>query len=103
MISSVEYMQHAIRLAKRGLYTTDPNPSVGCVIVKNDEIVGEGWHQRAGAAHAEINALKQAGDKARDATVFATLEPCSHTGKTTMCRCSSRCRCEKSDRCDEGP
>ena len=85
MISSVEYMQHAIRLAKKGLYTTDPNPSVGCVIVKNDEIVGEGWHQRAGEAHAEINALEQAGDKARDATVFVTLEPCSHTGKTPPC------------------
>ena len=78
-------MQHAIRLAKKGLYTTDPNPSVGCVIVKNDEIVGEGWHQRAGEAHAEINALTQAGDKARDATVFVTLEPCSHTGKTPPC------------------
>ena len=85
MISSVEYMQHAIRLAKKGLYTTDPNPSVGCVIVKNDEIVGEGWHQRAGEAHAEINALTQAGDKARDATVFVSLEPCSHTGKTPPC------------------
>ena len=85
MLSSVEYMQHAIRLAKKGLYTTDPNPSVGCVIVKQDEIVGEGWHQRAGEAHAEINALEQAGDKAKDATVFVTLEPCSHTGKTPPC------------------
>ncbi len=85
MISSVEYMQHAIRLASRGRYTTDPNPSVGCDIVKDDEIVGEGWHQRAGEAHAEINALKQAGDSARDATVFVTLEPCSHTGKTPPC------------------
>ncbi len=85
MISSVEYMQHAIRLAEKGLYTTDPNPSVGCVIVKHDEIVGQGWHQRAGEAHAEVNALKQAGDKAKDATVYVTLEPCSHTGKTPPC------------------
>lgn len=85
MSSNVEYMQHAIRLAKKGLYTTDPNPCVGCVIVKAGEIVGEGWHQRAGDAHAEINALKQAAAKAKDATVFVTLEPCSHTGKTPPC------------------
>jgi diaminohydroxyphosphoribosylaminopyrimidine deaminase/5-amino-6-(5-phosphoribosylamino)uracil reductase len=85
MISSIEYMQHAIRLAKKGLYTTDPNPCVGCVIVKDEKIVGEGWHQRAGEGHAEINALKQAATKAKDATVFITLEPCSHTGKTPPC------------------
>lgn len=85
MLSDVEYMQHAIRLAKKGLYTTDPNPCVGCVIVKGDEIVGEGWHERAGESHAEINALKQAGENARGATVFVTLEPCSHTGKTPPC------------------
>ena len=78
-------MQQAIRLAKKGLFTTDPNPSVGCVIVNDGEIVGEGWHQLAGEAHAEINALKQAGSKAKDATVFVTLEPCSHTGKTPPC------------------
>ena len=85
MISNVEYMQHAIRLAKKGLYTTDPNPRVGCVIVKDNEIVGEGWHRYAGEAHAEINALAQAGTKAKDATVYVTLEPCSHTGKTPPC------------------
>jgi len=85
MSSDVEYMQHAIRLARKGLYTTDPNPCVGCVIVKQGEIVGEGWHQRAGEPHAEANALRQAGDKAKDATVFVTLEPCSHTGKTPPC------------------
>jgi len=85
MSSDVEYMQRAIRLARKGLFTTDPNPNVGCVIVKNGEIVGEGWHQRAGLAHAEINALKQAGDNAKDATVYVTLEPCSHTGKTPPC------------------
>ncbi len=85
MSSDVEYMQYAIRLAKKGLYTTDPNPCVGSVIVKDGSVVGEGWHQRAGDAHAEINALKQAAGKARDATVFVTLEPCSHTGKTPPC------------------
>jgi diaminohydroxyphosphoribosylaminopyrimidine deaminase/5-amino-6-(5-phosphoribosylamino)uracil reductase len=85
MSSDVEYMQHAIRLAKRGVYTTDPNPNVGCVIVKNNEIVGEGWHRRAGEPHAEVNALEQAGSKANGATVFVTLEPCSHTGKTPPC------------------
>ena len=84
-MTDVEYMEHAIRLASKGIYTTDPNPSVGCVIVKDGEIVGEGWHQRAGEGHAEVNALKQAGDKAKDATVFVTLEPCSHTGKTPPC------------------
>ncbi len=78
-------MQYAIRLASKGLYTTDPNPTVGCVIVKHDEIIGEGWHRRAGEAHAEIHALKQAGEQAKDATVFVTLEPCSHTGRTPPC------------------
>lgn len=85
MSSEVEYMQHAIRLARKGFYTTDPNPCVGSVIVKDGSIVGEGWHQRAGGAHAEINALKQAATKANGATVFVTLEPCSHTGKTPPC------------------
>jgi len=85
MTSSVEYMQHAIRLAKKGRYSTEPNPRVGCVIVKDGHVVGEGWHKRAGEAHAEINALLQAGSKANGATVFVTLEPCSHTGKTPPC------------------
>ncbi|MCK4674464.1 MAG: bifunctional diaminohydroxyphosphoribosylaminopyrimidine deaminase/5-amino-6-(5-phosphoribosylamino)uracil reductase RibD [Gammaproteobacteria bacterium] len=85
MSSNVEYMQHAIRLAKKGLYTTKPNPCVGSVIVKDEKIVGQGCHLRAGEAHAEINALKQAAAKAKDATVFVTLEPCSHTGKTPPC------------------
>jgi diaminohydroxyphosphoribosylaminopyrimidine deaminase/5-amino-6-(5-phosphoribosylamino)uracil reductase len=67
------------------LYTTDPNPNVGCVIVNDEKIVGEGWHQRAGEAHAEVNALQQAGSKAKHATVYVTLEPCSHTGKTPPC------------------
>ena len=56
-----QHMAHALQLAKRGLYTTDPNPRVGCVIVKNERVVGEGWHHRAGEAHAEINALNAAG------------------------------------------
>ena len=85
MMTNVEYMQHAIRLASKGIYTTDPNPSVGCVIVKDGEIVGEGWHQRAGEGHAEINALQAAGAAAKGATAYVTLEPCSHHGKTPPC------------------
>lgn len=80
-----EYMARAIQLAKRGLYTTDPNPRVGCVIVNNDKVVGEGWHEKAGEAHAEINALKAAGHDAKDATAYVTLEPCCHHGKTPPC------------------
>ncbi|MGD8783146.1 MAG: bifunctional diaminohydroxyphosphoribosylaminopyrimidine deaminase/5-amino-6-(5-phosphoribosylamino)uracil reductase RibD [Thioalkalispiraceae bacterium] len=80
-----QYMSRAIELARRGLYTTDPNPRVGCVIVNNGKIVGEGWHQRAGEAHAEVNALLQAGDDADGATVYVTLEPCCHHGKTPPC------------------
>lgn len=80
-----EYMSRAIQLAWHGLYSTDPNPRVGCVIVRDGVIVGEGWHERAGEAHAEVNALQQAGEKAEDATAYITLEPCSHTGKTPPC------------------
>lgn len=80
-----EYMQRALRLAERGLYTTDPNPRVGCVIVKDGRVVGEGWHQRAGGPHAEILALQQAGKQAEGSTVYVTLEPCSHFGKTPPC------------------
>lgn len=78
-------MARALRLAEKGLYTTSPNPRVGCVIVKDGTIVGEGWHERAGEPHAEINALRQAGDQARGATVYATLEPCCHHGRTPPC------------------
>lgn len=85
MSSPIEFMLQAIRLAKKGWYTTDPNPRVGCVIVNSGAIVGEGWHQYAGQAHAEINALKQAGERAKEATVYVTLEPCCHTGKTPPC------------------
>ena len=84
------YMARAIQLAKRGLYTTDPNPRVGCVMVHFDgsaegSIVGEGYHVRAGEPHAEIHALKAAGSAAQGATAYVTLEPCSHTGRTGPC------------------
>lgn len=79
------FMSQAIQLAKKGQYTTAPNPNVGCVIVKNGKIIGEGWHQKAGEAHAEINALKQAAKEAEGATVYVTLEPCCHHGKTPPC------------------
>lgn len=79
-------MAKAIKLARKGIYSTTPNPNVGCVIVANDgQIVGQGWHQKAGSAHAEIHALHQAGNKAKDATVYVTLEPCSHHGRTPPC------------------
>ena len=78
-------MAKAVKLAARGQYTCMPNPAVGCVIAKGDVVVGEGWHQLAGQAHAEVNALKQAGDKAKGATVYVTLEPCSHYGRTPPC------------------
>ena len=80
-----QFMQQALRLAGKGLYSTDPNPRVGCVVVKEGAVVGEGWHQRAGEPHAEINALHQAGSSAREATVYVTLEPCCHYGKTPPC------------------
>lgn len=78
-------MARAIRLAKKGLYTTHPNPRVGCVLVKDGLIVGEGAHLKAGDGHAEVNALKSAGAKASGATAYVTLEPCSHFGKTPPC------------------
>ncbi|MGH8230503.1 MAG: bifunctional diaminohydroxyphosphoribosylaminopyrimidine deaminase/5-amino-6-(5-phosphoribosylamino)uracil reductase RibD, partial [Steroidobacteraceae bacterium] len=79
------YMQRALDLAARGLYTTDPNPRVGCVLVRDGEIVGEGWHERAGEAHAEVAALQAAGERARGATAYVTLEPCNGTGRTPPC------------------
>ena len=79
------YMRHALELAARGLYTTDPNPRVGCVLVRAERVVGEGWHECAGEAHAEVNALRAAGDAAAGATAYVTLEPCAHTGRTPPC------------------
>lgn len=79
------YMARALKLATRGLYTTDPNPRVGCVIVKNGTVVGEGWHVCAGQPHAEALALQQAGGRARGADVYVTLEPCDHFGRTPPC------------------
>ncbi len=79
------FMARALHLAERGLYSTDPNPRVGCVVVRDGEIVGEGWHCRAGEAHAEIVALRQAGERARGADAYVTLEPCCHHGRTPPC------------------
>ena len=79
------HMACALRLAERGLYTTQPNPRVGCVIAHADEVVGEGWHQRAGEPHAEVFALREAGARAHGATAYVTLEPCAHHGRTPPC------------------
>lgn len=78
-------MARALRLAERGRYTAHPNPMVGCVLVANGEIVGEGFHAKTGEAHAEVHALRQAGKRARGATAYVTLEPCAHHGKTPPC------------------
>jgi diaminohydroxyphosphoribosylaminopyrimidine deaminase/5-amino-6-(5-phosphoribosylamino)uracil reductase len=80
-----EFMQRSLQLAEQGMFGAHPNPMVGCVLVKDDEIVGEGWHACAGEAHAEVNAIGDAGDKARGATAYVTLEPCAHHGKTPPC------------------
>ena len=80
-----KFMQRALDLATKGQYTTMPNPSVGCVLVKNDEIVGDGFHFKAGQPHAERVALAQAGENAKGATAYVTLEPCSHYGRTPPC------------------
>jgi diaminohydroxyphosphoribosylaminopyrimidine deaminase/5-amino-6-(5-phosphoribosylamino)uracil reductase len=80
-----EFMGQALELAGRGLYTTTPNPRVGCVIARDGVLVGSGWHEKAGLAHAEVLALKEAGDRARGATLYVNLEPCSHHGRTPPC------------------
>lgn len=88
MASDLEYMALAIQLAKQGLYTTSPNPRVGCVLVKNDDIIGQGFHIKAGDGHAEVNAIadaKQRGNNTAGATAYVTLEPCSHFGRTPPC------------------
>ncbi len=79
------HMARALRLAARGLWTTDPNPRVGCVIATGERVVGEGWHERAGGPHAEVVALGAAGAAARGATAYVTLEPCCHHGRTPPC------------------
>jgi diaminohydroxyphosphoribosylaminopyrimidine deaminase / 5-amino-6-(5-phosphoribosylamino)uracil reductase len=81
----IEWMTRALRLAARGLYTTSPNPRVGCVIVNHGQVVGEGAHLKAGEPHAEVHALRAAGEQARGATAYVTLEPCSHFGRTPPC------------------
>lgn len=78
-------MARALQLAGQGLYSASPNPRVGCVLVKNEAVVGEGWHERAGDPHAEAHALRAAGEDARGATAYVTLEPCSHHGRTPPC------------------
>ncbi len=83
-----ERMLRALELAARGLYTTTPNPRVGCVIVRDGRVIGEGWHERAGEAHAELAALAAAragGEATRGATAYVTLEPCNHHGRTPPC------------------
>jgi diaminohydroxyphosphoribosylaminopyrimidine deaminase/5-amino-6-(5-phosphoribosylamino)uracil reductase len=78
-------MRRALALAEKGLYTTTPNPRVGCVVTKEEKILGEGWHERAGAPHAEVIALEVAGARASDSTVYVSLEPCNHHGRTPPC------------------
>lgn len=79
------FMAQALRLAQKGLYTTTPNPRVGCVLVKDGLVIGEGWHEKAGEPHAEVHALRAAGEAARGATAYVTLEPCAHFGRTPPC------------------
>src|SRR5438105_7273873 len=78
-------MGRALSLAEKGLYSATPNPRVGCVITRNEEIVGEGWHDKPGEPHAEVLALRAAGERAADATVYVNLEPCNHQGRTPPC------------------
>jgi len=79
------FMKYALSLAKKGKFTTSPNPNVGCVIVHNNKIIGKGFHSKTGKSHAEIYALKMAGEKSKGATAYITLEPCNYYGKTPPC------------------
>ena len=83
--ADARHMDRALELAARGLGNTWPNPSVGCVLVHGDEVVGEGWTQPGGRPHAEVHALADAGPRARGATAYVTLEPCCHQGRTPPC------------------
>src|SRR5580658_3077966 len=85
MMTDLDYMNRALQLAERGRGFVEPNPLVGAVVVRDGLLVGEGWHQRYGQAHAEVHALNAAGDAARGATLYVTLEPCCHHGKTPPC------------------
>lgn len=85
MPDDAAFMARALELAARGGRTVSPNPAVGCVVVRDGEVVGEGWHEQAGGPHAEVVALRNAGEAARGATVYVSLEPCSHTGRTGPC------------------
>ena len=84
-IADHDFMGQTLQLAARGLFTTTPNPRVGCVIVKDGAVVGTGWHEKAGFPHAEVIALREAGERARGATLYLNLEPCSHYGRTPPC------------------
>src|SRR5881392_2072741 len=81
----MSFLERALELAERGRGTTQPNPVVGAVVVRDGEVVGEGWHERKGEAHAEVSALGAAGDRARGSTLYVTLEPCAHVGSTPPC------------------
>ncbi|HET9226690.1 MAG TPA: bifunctional diaminohydroxyphosphoribosylaminopyrimidine deaminase/5-amino-6-(5-phosphoribosylamino)uracil reductase RibD, partial [Thermoanaerobaculia bacterium] len=85
MPSSADFLRKALLLAARGRYRTSPNPMVGAIVVQGEEIVGRGWHRRVGGPHAEVEALLAAGSRARGATLYVTLEPCNHHGRTPPC------------------
>src|SRR5437868_14486319 len=83
--TDAQHLERAIELAARGVGQVTPNPNVGAVVARDGQVVGEGWHERYGGPHAEVNALAAAGDAARGATLYVTLEPCCHHGKTPPC------------------